>query len=81
MPNKEIIAASARNCSMIDFVFAPSDLRIPISLVRSVTDTSMMFITPIPPTSSEIAATNTTKIVIIPIIWLISATESLKSDI
>ena len=30
---------------------------MPISRVRSVTVTSMMFITPIPPTSSEIAAT------------------------
>ena len=30
-------------------------LRTPISRVRSVTDTSMMFITPMPPTSSEIA--------------------------
>ena len=29
---------------------------MPISRVRSVTVTSMMFITPIPPTSSEIAA-------------------------
>ncbi len=36
---------------------APIALRIPISRVRSVTVTSMMFITPIPPTSSEIAAT------------------------
>jgi hypothetical protein len=52
-----IIPASARNCKRIDFVLAPSDLRIPISLVRSVTDTSMMFITPMPPTSREIAAT------------------------
>ena len=32
-------------------------LRMPISRVRSVTVTSMMFMTPIPPTSSEIAAT------------------------
>ncbi len=30
---------------------------MPISLVRSSTETSMMFITPMPPTSSEIAAT------------------------
>ena len=32
---------------------APSAFRIPTSRVRSVTDTSMMFIIPIPPTSSE----------------------------
>ena len=35
---------------------APSAFRVPISRVRSVTETSMMFITPMPPTSSEIAA-------------------------
>ena len=35
---------------------APSALRVPISRVRSVTDTIMIFITPMPPTSSEMAA-------------------------
>ena len=35
---------------------APSALRRPISRVRSVTDTSMMFMTPIPPTSKDNAA-------------------------
>lgn len=38
-------------------------MRTPISRVRSVTLTSMMFITPMPPTSSEIAATEPSKIV------------------
>ena len=42
---------------------APTALRIPISRVRSVTDTSMMFITPMPPTSSEIAATSPSRVV------------------
>ena len=32
-------------------------MRSPISRVRSVTDTSMMFMMPIPPTSSDTAAT------------------------
>ena len=43
---------------------APIALRMPISRVRSVTDTSMMFMITIPPTSREIAATPmvTTKI-------------------
>ena len=36
---------------------APIALRIPISWVRSVTDTNMMFITPTPPTKSEIPVT------------------------
>ena len=35
---------------------APSALRSPISRTRSVTETSMMFMTPMPPTSNEIAA-------------------------
>ena len=35
---------------------APSALRSPISRIRSVTETSMMFITPMPPTSSEMIA-------------------------
>ena len=42
---------------------APTALRMPISRVRSVTETSMMFITPIPPTSSEIAATSPSRVV------------------
>ena len=43
----------------MDEVFAPSAFRMPISLVRSATDTSMIFITPIPPTRREIPATKT----------------------
>ena len=35
---------------------APSALRNPISRTRSVTETSMMFMTPMPPTSSEMPA-------------------------
>ena len=42
---------------------APTALRMPISRVRSVTVTSMMFITPIPPTRSEIAATAPSRVV------------------
>ncbi len=38
---------------------APSALRRPISRVRSVTETSMMFMTPTPPTSSAIEAIST----------------------
>ena len=35
---------------------APTDFRKPISRVRSVTETSMMFMITIPPTTSEIEA-------------------------
>ena len=40
---------------MMSLRWAPSALRMPISRVRSVTVTSMMFITPMPPISSEMA--------------------------
>ena len=49
-------AASVRNCPRITFFLAPIAFFRPISLVRSVTDTSMIFITPIPPTRREILA-------------------------
>ena len=49
--------ASARNCSSTCPRRAPIALRMPISRVRSVTDTSRMFMMPIPPTRSEIEAT------------------------
>ena len=35
---------------------APTDMRMPISRVRSVTDTSMMFMMPMPPTRSDTPA-------------------------
>ncbi len=47
---------SVRNWTRISRLRAPMALRRPISRVRSVTETSMIFIMPIPPTSSEIAA-------------------------
>lgn len=62
-PIPEIMADSHRNWAMMDPVFAPSAFLIPISLVRSVTDTSMMFMTPMPPTISEIPATSATNAV------------------
>ena len=44
---------------------APTAMRRPISRVRSVTETSMMFITPIPPTISEMTATEEISSVIV----------------
>ena len=55
-PEMHSTSASTRNCSMMVSLVAPSALRMPISLVRSVTDTSMMFMMPMPPTSSDTAA-------------------------
>ena len=46
------MAASTRNCQSISRRVAPSAFRRPISLVRSLTETIMIAMTPIPPTSS-----------------------------
>ena len=42
---------------------APTAMRRPISRVRSVTETSMMFMMPMPPTSSETDAMAASRIV------------------
>ena len=55
-PIEHTTSASVLNCSMMFIRRAPVAMRMPISRTRSVTDTSMMFMTPMPPTTSEIAA-------------------------
>jgi hypothetical protein len=52
-PAPERVPASIRNCSRMSLRRAPSDLRTPISRVRSETLTSMMFMITMAPTSSE----------------------------
>ena len=47
---------SLRNCPRMSCSVAPRARRMPISLVRSVTLASMMFMMPMPPTSKEMAA-------------------------
>ena len=49
-------AASVRNCHRMRRFRAPMAFLRPISRVRSVTVTSMMFMTPMPPTRSEMPA-------------------------
>ena len=51
------IAASVKNCPRILPFLAPIAFFKPISFVRSVTETSMIFMTPIPPTRREMQAT------------------------
>src|SRR5207302_1586819 len=46
--------ASNKNCQVISPLLAPMALQMPISRVRSVTLTSMIFITPTPPMSKPI---------------------------
>ena len=55
-PVSEMIVVSIRNCRITSRFFAPIARRTPISRVRSITLASMMFMIPIPPTSSEIEA-------------------------
>ena len=50
------IAASTRNWVTISRRGAPMDFLMPISRVRSVTVTSMIFMMPMPPTSRAIPA-------------------------
>ena len=55
-PAHEISVASSRNWRMISRRRAPTARRTPISRVRSRTLASMMFMMPMPPTSSEMDA-------------------------
>ena len=50
------VTASTRNWAATSLRVAPIAFRTPISRVRSVTVTSMMFITPTPPTSRAMPA-------------------------
>ena len=59
--------ASTRNCSSTSRPLAPIAMRRPISRVRSVTDTSMMFMMPMPPTMSDTPAMPASSVVIVPI--------------
>ena len=55
-PVSEMIVVSIRNCRTTSRRRAPIARRTPISRVRSITLASMMFMIPMPPTSSEIDA-------------------------
>ena len=55
-PTIESTTVSARNCRVMSDWRAPRARRIPISLVRSVTVASMMFMIPMPPTIKVTAA-------------------------
>lgn len=63
-PEKESSEDSVKNCVIISRRRAQIALRIPISLVRSVTETSIIFIIQIHPTKRDIPAIPVTKSVI-----------------
>ena len=67
-PRPEISEDSIRNWVRMSERRAPSARRTPISRVRSVTDTSMMFMIPMPPTSSDTDAIAPSSIVSTPVI-------------
>ena len=52
-PKVESVIDSVRICQRMSRRLAPSDLRRPISRVRSLTTISMMFMMTMPPTTSE----------------------------
>ena len=52
-PIKHSITDSNKNCMRIKLFFAPNAFCIPISLVRSFTETNMIFAIPNPPTKME----------------------------
>ena len=60
-PVMQSSTASTRNCRKMWWLRAPTAMRRPISRVRSVTETSMIFMMPTPPTTSEMAATTSNK--------------------
>ena len=56
-PSAVTVTASIKNCVRMSLCRAPIAFQMPISFVRSVTDTSMIFMTTMPPTTSDTAAT------------------------
>ena len=69
-PRADSTTASIRNCSSTSPSSAPTARRRPISRVRSVTLTSMMFMMPMPPTSRLTAATAPSRLVSTPMVLL-----------
>ena len=67
-PRSERVRASTRNWARMSRPRAPMALRMPISRVRSRTETSMMFMIPMPPTTSEIEAIPPRSSVSVPLI-------------
>ncbi len=75
------MTASIKKWRKISPGSAPTAMRNPISRVRSVTETSIMFMMPIPPTTSEIMATQRSSLVIISAVELIVLVISVMSRI
>ena len=68
-PRMHSSADSIRNWTRISLRRAPMALRRPISKVRSFTLTSMMFMTTMPPTTSEMRVMGVTTMAMEPVNW------------
>ena len=83
-PSRHTSTASIKNCWRISAWRAPTAMRTPISRVRSVTETSMMFITPMPPTISEMRAiaeiSSVMVCVVLSIVWRMVSVLSTKKS-
>ena len=69
-PSRQISTASMRNCCWMSRPGRRPPSVPPISRVRSVTETSMMFITPMPPTIREMRAMRAISVVRVALVWL-----------
>ena len=70
---------STRNWKSTSEPRAPMAIRMPISRVRSVTETSMMFMMPMPPTTSEIDAIAASRPVITDVVLVAAAAMAVWS--
>ena len=79
-PANESASASTRNCDSTSRGRAPTAMRMPISRVRSVTLTSMMFMMPMPPTMSDTAAMLARRVVnvLTPSCWALAISVRLR---
>jgi hypothetical protein len=80
-PSDASTAASTRNWRCTSRSIAPTASRMPISRVRSVTDTSMMFMMPMPPTPMLTAASAPRKRVSARVVPMAAAATSVMSRI
>ena len=85
-PKRLRTTASTRNCISTSAPRAPMAMRRPISRVRSVTDTSMMFMMPMPPTSSDTPAMPASSAVIVRVVSvrmaaISSSVRTMKSSV
>lgn len=73
--------ASVRNCTTMSALRAHMDLLMPISRVRSETDTSMMFMIPMPQTTSDIDAMPTRNTLSVSVTLVMVASMSAELEI